>query len=186
MGASGFIGSTILEEALNRGHIVTAVSRAPEKLPAHANLHPAKADVSDTAALTEIFRGQDAIIHSYAPPPDPEVRAFMFAAMQAGDRSMATTASYVPKDAAAHDFHVHGHIDAQTSGTRRSSKPPRPPASVAFWAWGEREHCWSTACGQWTLQPSPKPLRAARNPRPSLRNCFCTTHKLKRRSCAQP
>ena len=186
MGASGFIGSTILEEALNRGHIVTAVSRAPEKLPAHANLHPAKADVSDTAALTEIFRGQDAIIHSYAPPPDPEVRAFMFAAMQAGDRSMATAASYVPKDAAAHDAHVQGRIDAQTSGTRSIMEAAKAAGVRRILGVGEREHCWSTACGQWTLQPSPKPLRAARNPRPSLRNCFCTTHKLKRRSCAQP
>ena len=118
MGASGFIGSKLLQEALNRGHMVTAVSRAPEKLPQHANLRPAKADVNDVAALTDIFRGQDAVIHSYAPPGDAEVRAFMFGHMQAGTMRPDTAASYVPRDMAAHDAHVKGRIDAQVKGTR--------------------------------------------------------------------
>ena len=118
MGATGFIGSKILQEALQRGHIVTAVSRAPEQLPSHQNLRPAKADVNDVAALTELFRGQDAVIHSYAPRPDPEVRAFMFAAMQAGNVRPETPASYVPPDMAAHEAHVKSRIDAQTAGTR--------------------------------------------------------------------
>jgi putative NADH-flavin reductase len=118
MGASGFVGSRILQEALNRGHVVTAISRTPEKLPPHPNLHSKKAEVSDVAALTEHFRGQDAVIHSYAPPPDPEVRAFVFAALEAGDQREETVRSYVPRDMAAHDAHVKGRIEAQTSGTR--------------------------------------------------------------------
>ena len=128
MGASGFVGSKILQEALNRGHIVTAVSRAPEKLPKHANLRTAKADVNDVAALTDHFRGQDAVIHSYAPPADPEATAFgrgfkhpvrfVSAAPQARDQSMETVRSYTPRDAATHDAHVKSRIEAQTSGTR--------------------------------------------------------------------
>src|SRR5579862_7206 len=118
MGASGFIGSKLLQEALNRGHIVTAVSRSPEKLPAHANIRPARAEVSDVATLTEVFRGQDAVVHSYAPPGDPEVRAFVFAAIEAGHQRMETINSYVPRDMAAHDAHVKSRIDAQTSGTK--------------------------------------------------------------------
>ena len=118
MGASGFIGSKLLQEALSRGHVVTAISRAPEKLAAHKQLHPAKADVSNVAALTELFRGQDAVVHSYAPPPDPEVRAFVFAAIEAGHQRMETIHSYVPRDLAVHDAHVKSRIDAQTSGTK--------------------------------------------------------------------
>ena len=118
MGASGFIGSKLLQEALSRGHVVTAVSRTPEKLPVHKNLRPAKAEVNDTAVLTELFRGQDAVVHSYAPPPDPEVRAFVFAAMEAGHQRMETIHSYVPRDRAVHDAHVKSRIDAQTFGTQ--------------------------------------------------------------------
>ncbi len=118
MGASGFIGSKLLQEALHRGHVVTAISRAPEKLPAHANMRPAKADVRDVVALTELFRGQDAVVHSYAPSPDPEVRAFVFAAIEAGHQRMETISSYAPRDIAVHEAHVKSRIDAQTSGTK--------------------------------------------------------------------
>jgi len=118
MGAGGFVGSKLLQEALHRGHVVTAVSRAPEKLPAHANIRPAKAEVSDVAVLAELFRGQDAVVHSYAPPPDPDVRAFVLAAIEAGHQRMETISSYVPRDRAAHDAHVKSRIDAQTSGTK--------------------------------------------------------------------
>lgn len=67
VGATGFIGSKLRDEAVNRGHIVTAVTRSPEKLPKNDRVIPAPADVNDTPALTRYFRGQDAVIHSYAP-----------------------------------------------------------------------------------------------------------------------
>ena len=39
IGASGFVGSAILEELLNRGHHVTAIVRTPNKLTqSHTNL----------------------------------------------------------------------------------------------------------------------------------------------------
>ena len=38
IGATGFFGSAILKEALDRGHEVTAIVRHPEKLPPHAKL----------------------------------------------------------------------------------------------------------------------------------------------------
>jgi uncharacterized protein len=118
MGASGFVGSKLLLEALNRGHRVTAVSRTPEKLVQHSHLHPAKADISDIAALTGYFEGQDAVIHSYAPPGDPAVRAFISAAFQAGDQRLETVSAYAPCDRIAHDAHVKRRIDEQTLGTR--------------------------------------------------------------------
>lgn len=40
IGATGFVGSAILQDALDRGHEVTAIVRHPEKLQPHARLHP--------------------------------------------------------------------------------------------------------------------------------------------------
>jgi uncharacterized protein len=67
IGATGFIGSKLTEEAMNRGHVVTAITRSPEKLPQHEHIIPAKADVNDFPALTRLLQGQDAVIHAYAP-----------------------------------------------------------------------------------------------------------------------
>jgi putative NADH-flavin reductase len=45
IGATGFVGSAILKEALQRSHEVTAIVRDPGKLPPHPKLHPQKGDV---------------------------------------------------------------------------------------------------------------------------------------------
>ena len=45
IGATGFVGAAILQEALNRRHDVTAIVRNPEKLQAHPQLHAQKGDV---------------------------------------------------------------------------------------------------------------------------------------------
>ncbi len=67
VGATGFIGSKLRDEAVSRGHVVTAITRSPDKLPRHDRIIPTPADVNDVPALTRYFRGQDAVIHSYAP-----------------------------------------------------------------------------------------------------------------------
>ena len=67
VGATGFIGSKLRDEAVSRGHVVTAVTRSPDKLPKDDRIIPAPADVSDVPALTGYFSGQNAVIHSYAP-----------------------------------------------------------------------------------------------------------------------
>jgi hypothetical protein len=68
VGASGFIGSAILAEALERGHEVTGVVRHPEKITLkHKNLSVKKADIFDTKTFTEICIGADAVISSYNP-----------------------------------------------------------------------------------------------------------------------
>lgn len=73
VGATGYVGSKLLEEALYRGHTVTAIVRNPDKLPEHDMVSPAKADVMDVGALTALFEGKDAVIHAYAPPKDLNV-----------------------------------------------------------------------------------------------------------------
>ena len=67
VGATGFVGSKLLDEAVNRGHKVTAITRSPQKLPASPNIEPAQADVNDLNALVDHFKAKDAVIHSYAP-----------------------------------------------------------------------------------------------------------------------
>lgn len=68
IGASGFVGTAILNELLSRGHKVTAVVRNPEKINvSSSNLDIVKTDVSDTNVMVEICKGKDAIISAYNP-----------------------------------------------------------------------------------------------------------------------
>lgn len=68
IGASGFIGSAILNEALNRGIKVTAVVRNPENVKiSNADLTIVRADVSNAATVAEISKGADAVISAYNP-----------------------------------------------------------------------------------------------------------------------
>ena len=68
IGASGFIGSVILKEALDRGHKVTAVVRLPEKITlVHKNLVKKEGDVSFSETLSEVSKGADTVISAYNP-----------------------------------------------------------------------------------------------------------------------
>src|SRR5882757_5666903 len=62
-GAGGMIGSRIAQEALARGHEVTAVVRTPGKLAAkHAKLKEVTGDAADAASVARVTAGQDAVI----------------------------------------------------------------------------------------------------------------------------
>ena len=68
IGASGFVGTAILNELLNRGHKVTAIVRDPTKVTAsNPNLKVVQADVTDTDGLIEASKGKDAVISAYNP-----------------------------------------------------------------------------------------------------------------------
>ena len=68
IGASGFVGTAILNELLSRGHKVTAVVRNPKKINVtNSNLEIVKTDVSDTNVMVEICKGKEAIISAYNP-----------------------------------------------------------------------------------------------------------------------
>lgn len=68
IGASGFVDSAILNEALNRGHQVTAVVLNPQKVEvANPNLTVVQADATDVETLAAIAKGKDAIISAYNP-----------------------------------------------------------------------------------------------------------------------
>ncbi|TRB01269.1 MULTISPECIES: NAD(P)-dependent oxidoreductase [Rhizobium/Agrobacterium group] len=64
VGASGNAGSRILKELSDRGHQVTAIARAPEKIASLPNVVAKKGDVFDQAGLSELLKGHDAVISS--------------------------------------------------------------------------------------------------------------------------
>ena len=63
-GATGNIGSRILDEALQRGHRVTGLTRDPAKLTARNGLQAKKANTIEVAAFADALKGHDAAILS--------------------------------------------------------------------------------------------------------------------------
>ena len=64
-GATGQVGTHVVQEALDRGHHVTAVSRKPEQVEMqHDNLAVVKGDLLDKASVAEIVTGQDVVVVS--------------------------------------------------------------------------------------------------------------------------
>ncbi|MDA5193933.1 NAD(P)-dependent oxidoreductase [Govanella unica] len=78
LGASGFVGSALLSEALNRGHDVTAVVRHPDKLAHQQGLTTLRGDIYDSETLAAIMASHDAVISAFNPgwtpgSPRPEM-----------------------------------------------------------------------------------------------------------------
>lgn len=67
IGATGFVGSAVLNELLSRGHKVTAVVRNASKLPKNDTLTAVEEDVANVDAIANIAKGKDAVISAYNP-----------------------------------------------------------------------------------------------------------------------
>lgn len=67
IGATGFVGSAILNELVNRGHNVTALVRNTDKLAGRAGVEAVQADVADVDAVARLAEGKDAVISAYNP-----------------------------------------------------------------------------------------------------------------------
>lgn len=65
IGATGFVGSKLLDEALRRGHQVTAIVRHPEKLPQHPALTPKAADVYEAGQVAAAVADQDVVLSAF-------------------------------------------------------------------------------------------------------------------------
>jgi len=64
-GATGKVGSLTVDEALNRGHQVTAVSRDPSRIQTqHDHLKVVKGDLLDSDSIASLVAGQDVVIVS--------------------------------------------------------------------------------------------------------------------------
>ncbi|MBC3374105.1 NAD(P)-dependent oxidoreductase [Pseudomonas sp. SWRI92] len=62
IGATGRAGSQLLEEALRRGHSVTAIARNTAKIGDRAGVVSKQLDVLDSEALTAAIAGHDVVI----------------------------------------------------------------------------------------------------------------------------
>ncbi|MBB3187899.1 NAD(P)-dependent oxidoreductase [Microbacter margulisiae] len=68
IGATGFVGSHILEELISRKHYITAVVRNSGKVTIKSEfLTLAEADVFDAKALVEALTGNELVISAYNP-----------------------------------------------------------------------------------------------------------------------
>ncbi|MFT3826657.1 MAG: NAD(P)-dependent oxidoreductase [Chitinophagaceae bacterium] len=75
IGATGFVGSAILKEALDRGHQVTALVRNPAKVTTTSpSLIVKEGDVFNEADVVALATGQDVVISAYNPGwTNPEI-----------------------------------------------------------------------------------------------------------------
>ncbi len=66
IGASGFVGSALLSEALERGHAVTAIVRHPEKITiTNPNLTIKQGDAQNADVVAQLVAGHDAVLSAY-------------------------------------------------------------------------------------------------------------------------
>ncbi|RCR70575.1 NAD(P)-dependent oxidoreductase [Larkinella punicea] len=66
IGATGFVGSALLKEALHRGYDVTAIVRHPEKNTVeNPQLTAVKGDVLNEAEVAGLVAGHDAVVSAY-------------------------------------------------------------------------------------------------------------------------
>jgi uncharacterized protein len=64
IGATGNVGTRLVNEALSRHHAVTAIARDTSKLTRRTGLSPTLGDVTKPDALLPLLKGHDAIISS--------------------------------------------------------------------------------------------------------------------------
>ena len=64
IGATGFVGSKLVNEALNRGLEVTAIVRNTETISAE-NVNKVSVDVNNVNQLSEVLKNQDVVISAF-------------------------------------------------------------------------------------------------------------------------
>ncbi|RZK11512.1 MAG: NAD-dependent epimerase/dehydratase family protein [Flavobacterium sp.] len=66
IGATGFLGKSLVNEFTNRNHQVTAISRTAQDSD-NENLQYVAVDVLNTEALAEVLKGNDAVVSAFNP-----------------------------------------------------------------------------------------------------------------------
>ena len=67
IGATGFVGTQVVKELANRGYFVNALARNTSKIEESENVKAIAVDVYNTSELTEILKGNDAVISTFNP-----------------------------------------------------------------------------------------------------------------------
>jgi putative NADH-flavin reductase len=81
IGASGFVGKAIAQELVNRGHVVTAISRHPGldgtgEGGTSGRIVGVQGDVFDVDKMAGLLKGHDAVVSAYNPGwTNPEIYA---------------------------------------------------------------------------------------------------------------
>ena len=65
IGATGFVGTGLLEELLHRGHEVVVLVRHPEKFPVREHVQIIKADVQHADEVRRAVTGVDAVVSAF-------------------------------------------------------------------------------------------------------------------------
>ena len=125
IGATGAIGSRIVDEALRRGHKVTATSRDPAKLGARTGMTAKAANTADVAATAAVLRRHDAVVVS-AKWNEADVHQVLDAVRKSGVRRclfVIGAGSLIRKDGRTHFEHM----------AEKGIQPPTSkPAALAF------------------------------------------------------
>ena len=76
IGASGFVGSQVLKELVDRGHQVTTITRNPDKVVLEdSQITSVKGDVLNSDEVANLVAGHDAVISAYNPGwTNPDLR----------------------------------------------------------------------------------------------------------------
>jgi putative NADH-flavin reductase len=67
IGASGFVGTAILDELINRGHQVTALVRNPEKVKQAENVTAVKTNALNEDEVSQAVKEHDVVVNAFNP-----------------------------------------------------------------------------------------------------------------------
>ena len=112
LGATGYVGSALVKEALGRGHTVTAIVRHPEKLEECERLVAKAGDVYDTSSLAKLMQGIE--------PQALPIRAFESKGILT--RSIVNPHRRIPDSVKIHrkeHRQPHGQLESHSADQRR-------------------------------------------------------------------
>lgn len=95
IGATGYVGSALLQEAVARGHAVTALVSHPDKVPANEKVAAVQADALAQDDLAGKLAGHDAVVSAFSGHAQAQVFDYYVKGMQS--IIAATRAAGVPR-----------------------------------------------------------------------------------------
>lgn len=95
IGATGFVGSSLLKEAVAREHEITALVSNPSKVPVSDHVRASPINVLEQDSLTDKLKGHDAVISAFSGHAQPDVLGYYLKGIQS--IIAATKAAGVPR-----------------------------------------------------------------------------------------